>query len=105
MPYAVDGRAIVEGCVLKASVLNWNLNDAERICKNPECRKKQNQIWSCKRCNKKLPVAMFSQWLKGRKVQKNDGKAWCNDCKDMARQEEERVAEKTYNQTQHAKKA
>ena len=68
-------------------------------------QKKQFELWLCKRCKRRLPVAMFSQWLKDKKDKRyHHGKAWCNDCKDLANQEEERIAENNYECTQHPKK-
>ena len=73
---------------------NWRLGDDSRQCNKKECNKKTRNKWKCIKCQRSQDKDMFSNWLKGRsaKNQKNNGKAWCNDCKSEAQKEEEKLA-------------
>ena len=56
------------------------------------CMRNPVDAWKCVACKETLPKTEFSEWLAGRKVKKNDGKARCNVCKRTAQAEQRRVA-------------
>ena len=62
--------------------------DDDRTCKT--CSGAAYGKWRCKKCTLQHDIDNFSQWLLGRKLQRNDGKAWCNTCQ-TAEDEERRL--------------
>ena len=51
-------------------------------------------------CKKMLPKAMFSRWLEGKKTQKKNGQALCNECVLNDKKRQEDLNEENHSQVQ-----
>ena len=76
-------------------------SDEDRACK--ACSGKRRGFWTCVKCKKAEPPDAFSKWLEKRKYKRNDGKAWCNTCKQKEDEEDRRLCEGSHSQVQKSR--